>query len=43
MIDDYTVMMSVAFVLCSANKGDSMDKSIDAENSQTDDFIILVC
>ncbi|CAF1897427.1 hypothetical protein HID58_046448 [Brassica napus] len=25
----------------SANKGDSMDKSIDAENSQTDDFIIL--
>lgn len=29
--------------LCSANKGDSMDKSIDAESSQTDDFIILVC
>ncbi|KAF8114851.1 hypothetical protein N665_0033s0041 [Sinapis alba] len=25
----------------SANKGDSMDKSIDAENSLTDDFIIL--
>uniref|UniRef100_A0A1J3D3N0 Hexosyltransferase n=1 Tax=Noccaea caerulescens TaxID=107243 RepID=A0A1J3D3N0_NOCCA len=25
----------------SANKGDSMDKSIDAESSQTDDFIIL--
>jgi hypothetical protein len=25
----------------SANKGDSMDKSIDTENSQTDDFIIL--
>ncbi|CAH8385645.1 unnamed protein product [Eruca vesicaria subsp. sativa] len=25
----------------SANRGDSMDKSIDAENSQTDDFIIL--
>ncbi|KAG2299223.1 hypothetical protein Bca52824_035695 [Brassica carinata] len=24
-----------------ANKGDTMDKSIDAENSQTDDFIIL--
>ncbi|CAG7892650.1 unnamed protein product [Brassica rapa] len=25
----------------SANKGDSMDKSIDAENSLTDDFIVL--
>lgn len=30
-------------MLCSANKGDSLDRSIDAENSQTDDFIILVC
>ncbi|KAJ0267198.1 Hydroxyproline O-galactosyltransferase HPGT1 [Hirschfeldia incana] len=25
----------------SANKGDSMDKSIDSENSQSDDFVIL--
>lgn len=27
---------------CSANRGDSLDKAIDNENSQTNDFIILV-
>jgi len=28
--------------ICSANRGDSLDRSIDSENSQTNDFFILV-
>lgn len=28
---------------CSANRGDSLDRSIDSENRQNDDFVILVC
>lgn len=44
MVTQYwNLLLKRYFVLCSVNKGDSMDKSIDAENSQTDDFIILVC
>lgn len=27
----------------SANRGDSLDKEIETESSQTNDFIILVC
>lgn len=29
-------------LFCSANRGDSLDKSIDSENRQHNDFIILV-
>lgn len=28
--------------VCSANRGDSLDRNIDAENRQTKDFLILV-
>lgn len=33
----------IMFFSCSANHGDGSDKSIDSENRENKDFIILVC
>lgn len=42
VVSIYILVSFACTSICSANRGDSLDRSIDSENSQTNDFFILV-
>ncbi|XP_047264589.1 hydroxyproline O-galactosyltransferase HPGT1-like isoform X3 [Capsicum annuum] len=41
IVSIYSLVSYTCTSICSANRGDSLDRSIDSENSQTNDFFIL--